>query len=468
MSQIVLSGFAMACDAHPEVVAAPEVSVIVPCRDAMPFLPWALDDLSRSAAPKLELLVCDDGSRDGSREWLEELVAVLAGQELLDEPAMPTELAPNQAPTPLLPRPCVRQEPWPGEESPPPAAATVAGRLAAAGHRFVLLSSGGTGQGAAQNLCLGAASAPLVALMDADDREVPGRLAKLYEALEAGQAAGWDGACSGVIVFGAVSEGMEKYVEWQNSLRDPAELLANRFVEIPGLHQSGLYPREILQERLCGYRDVPEWPIDVDTWMRLAEVGLRVGKVPERLYGWRQHALQSTRNHGRCSTWHLRRCKAYFLLRALPEDVTEAEIWSTGQTLLAWSEALESAMKRLVGEGDSPGCARSLRTVRLVDWRPPSGRRRGGRARDRARAGGGAGPLRPLVQGADTTDGEAAPQLLVIMAASSGPPPGQPPGGEVVARLFAYGEVQARSFVLEALFAAGGANRWVRLDWPVA
>ena len=38
----------------------------------MPFLPWAVDDLANSSVA-LEVLICDDGSRDGSTEWLETL-----------------------------------------------------------------------------------------------------------------------------------------------------------------------------------------------------------------------------------------------------------------------------------------------------------------------------------------------------------------------------------------------------------
>ena len=154
--------------------------------------------------------------------------------------------------------------------------------------------------------------------MDADDRCVPERFRTLLSALE--EHKDWHAVCSQVRIFGAVSEGMESYVCWQNALLEPSELMAQRFVEIPGLHQSGLYPRELLSETLKGYRDLPTWPIDIDTWMRLAEASVAVGKVPSELYGWRQHTLQSTRNHGRCGLERLRRCKAHFLLRSLPKE----------------------------------------------------------------------------------------------------------------------------------------------------
>ena len=45
----------------------------------MPFLPWAVDDLASSSVA-LEVLICDDGSRDGSTEWLETLQSRVENQ----------------------------------------------------------------------------------------------------------------------------------------------------------------------------------------------------------------------------------------------------------------------------------------------------------------------------------------------------------------------------------------------------
>ena len=41
----------------------------MPVRDGMPWLPWALEDLAKSRV-QLEILVCDDGSRDASMAFL--------------------------------------------------------------------------------------------------------------------------------------------------------------------------------------------------------------------------------------------------------------------------------------------------------------------------------------------------------------------------------------------------------------
>ena len=50
------------------------ISVIMPCRNGWPFLPWAVDDLA-SSSTTLEILICDDGSSDGSERWLQALEA---------------------------------------------------------------------------------------------------------------------------------------------------------------------------------------------------------------------------------------------------------------------------------------------------------------------------------------------------------------------------------------------------------
>lgn len=464
-----------------------DISIIVPCRNAMPFLPWAMDDLARSTGCRLEVLVCDDGSTDASGAWLgklyeciaeggapghgshSEAVAAVEAGGAVDDPVATFGEASRAAAPPVD---LVRQEAWPGEcDTTPPAPAEVAARFIAAGHAVRLLASGGRGQGTAQNLCLAAATAPLISLMDADDRCPADRFSKLRSALQANHANGWDAACSSVCIFGAVSAGMARYINWQNSLLDPSDLLANRFVEIPALHQSGLYPRHILCDVLHGYRDLPDWPIDMDTWMRLAEAGVRVGKIPDQLYGWRQHVLQSTRNHGRCSLEHLRSCKAHFLLRSLPPEVHTIEVWSVGQTLEAWARALEEALARALAADLADGgcCAPQERTcvvvareatrrqavaLRLVEWQPR--RRRCSTGLDHS----GLGRCKRAQE-----ENELGWERMV--AEPGFPPPPEPKGGGQAARIFVFGSVALREQA-RRLIGASGAARWAQMDWPAA
>ena len=47
-----------------------EVSVIIPNYNCIEFLPKALDSVLQQSNVSYEILVIDDGSSDGSRDWL--------------------------------------------------------------------------------------------------------------------------------------------------------------------------------------------------------------------------------------------------------------------------------------------------------------------------------------------------------------------------------------------------------------
>ena len=110
---------------------APALSVVLPMRDARPWLPAMLAALAREWATGFELIAIDDGSRDGS-------AALLAN--LCDH--------------------------WPRE-------------------RWQLLEGQGQGVSAARNQGIAASKAPLIAFLDADDRPLPGRLALPLQHLQA-------------------------------------------------------------------------------------------------------------------------------------------------------------------------------------------------------------------------------------------------------------------------------------------
>jgi len=150
---------------------------------------------------------------------------------------------------------------------------------------------------------------------------------------------------STVALIGHGSFGMERYIRWQNSLLAPPDLARSRFVEIPALHQTGLYRTATLRDALGGYRDLPSWPIDQDLWLRWFQAGLKCGKLPDPpLYLWRQHEKQSTRTHGRCSLENMRGSKVHFLLReGGPAHGRAIVLYSVKKTLRAWQADLEAA-----------------------------------------------------------------------------------------------------------------------------
>jgi hypothetical protein len=241
--------------------------------------------------------------------------------------------------------------------------------LARHDRRVLVLDGPGRGVGAALDLALAAAEASLVAHMEADDRCAPDRLARLAAALESDATLA--GVTCRVAQFGARTAGMRRYLDWQNGLLTHEELAAERFVEIPALHQTGLYRAAALRA-LGGYSPRGDWPADIDVWLRWFEhdelvAPLRVAKLPRVLYRWRQHAAQSTRGGGTHALARLRACKAHYLARLVgPRGARPAAVrlLSTGATLEAWRAALTAA-------GVDVACADAWSPGRPIPPAPP-------------------------------------------------------------------------------------------------
>jgi len=267
----------------------PPIDVLLPVRNARRTLPAALADVLAQQDVRLRVLaVVDtdaDGRDDGSAAWL----AAAAARE----------------------------------------------------PRLLLLRGPGRGAAAALQLGLEHCEAGLVGHMEADDRCPPDRLVRLATALVPPLAA----VTSRAGQCGARTPGMRRYLDWQNGLLDHDAMAAARFVEIPALHQTGLYRRQALLA-VGGYRCGGAWPVDIDFWLRWFEHELPVAKLPRVLYRWRQHAGQSTRG----GAWHdlgsLRAAKLAALARLYGpagRQPTALHLLSTGRTLEQWREALPAA-----------------------------------------------------------------------------------------------------------------------------
>jgi glycosyltransferase involved in cell wall biosynthesis len=279
-------------------MARAEVSVLLPAKNAGRYLRPAVSDLLAQRGVEVEVVAVDDGSSDGTGEVLE--------------------------------------------------------RMARADPRLRVVRGGAIGPARALDLALAAARHEWIGQMEADDRCARDRFARLIVAL--GENPEWDGAVSRAGLLGLRSDGMRRYLGWQNRLVEPQALARARFVEIPALHQSGLYRRAALA-RVGGFvgRSLERgWPLDIDFWMRWFELGLCAGRLPRVLYRWRQHALQSTRTSPLHTRDALRRCKAWYFARG-PAGGRSVDLFSVGRTLAAWEAELGAA-----GVAD----------VRAREWRP--------------------------------------------------------------------------------------------------
>ena len=169
----------------------PRVSVLLPVRDEEEFLAENLDSLSAQTLADFEVLVVDDGSRDGS--------------------------------------------------------AAIAAAHARADPRFRVLRQAPAGMVAASERARAEARAPLLARMDADDVALPERLELQVAAIEEEGLAAVGGR---VEYFPAPTDGMRAYADWLNGLTTVEAALRDLWVECP-LPGPGLTARA----ELVSYRD---------------------------------------------------------------------------------------------------------------------------------------------------------------------------------------------------------------------
>ncbi|HLF78359.1 MAG TPA: glycosyltransferase family A protein [Dehalococcoidia bacterium] len=213
-----------------EGAPTPRVSIILSVRNGMLYLPEAIESIAGQTVCDWELVVNDNASEDGTAAYLEQ---------------------------------CAASEP-----------------------RIVYLrSTGDHGAGGGLNRALASARAPLIAVMDADDRALPRRLERQLQFM-AQHPEIVACSCSAYYIDTLGRRvGTAHYsptsVESYQQMRSASEPIAL-------LHPGALIRREVL-DQIGGYRQEFFPAEDVDLWTRLGDVGV-VYALNERLMEYRVHA----------------------------------------------------------------------------------------------------------------------------------------------------------------------------------
>ena len=259
------------------VTIQPEISVLMPVRDAAEWLVEAVESIRAQTAAAWELVAVDDGSRDDTAQ-------ILFEQARRD-----------------------------------------------ARIRVLVTSASARGIVPALNLALAEARGRYVARMDADDVAAPTRFAEQGACLDEGPSLTAVTCAAEGFPDIALGDGMRRYLDWQNALVSPAELRRDRFVEAPLLAPTLMIRAGFLRDALDGWLD-NDWPEDWDLILRLHELGGRVARVPRTLHRWRQHARQATRLDPRYHQGRLLAARAHYLSHFLATDGVTAgrSIWLLG------------------------------------------------------------------------------------------------------------------------------------------
>ena len=251
----------------------PRVSILLPCRDAEPFLDACIESIRAQSESCFQVLALDDGSTDGTG--------------------------------PLL-------RAW-AEHDP----------------RVRLVDRDGSGIVAALRRLSDEARAPILARMDADDIARPGRLAAQLHLLD--RHPGIAACGTGVRYFPrpAPGSGYLRYESWINGLTEPAAVERDLFVECPIAHPTLMVRRDAF-EAVGGYRDT-EGPEDYDLVLRLAAAGCAMTNVPEILHEWRLGAHRLSERSARYSPDAFRHLKIAHLAKGRIPAGRPLVIWGAGK-----------------------------------------------------------------------------------------------------------------------------------------
>ena len=375
-----------------ENIPRPMLSIILPVYNAMPWLTIALRDILKQEVEDehIEILAGDDASSDGSLQYLVR-VALLLGErgsievvgndgivtrclstadaETLMVERIQNGVARSVNPALLVPSRAADSIPSDHHDAIGLSCDEVTVATGARNRLRVLFPEEyvNCGQGVVMTRCLKNAHGAFVGHMESDDARPHGAFQEMMDALR--MHPDWDGVASNTECIGCDAPGMERYIEWQNQQDTPEKMRLSRFIEIPALHQAGIFRAAavFMSTENCCYRDNKKWPADMHFWLSFFHAGLKVGKVSSVLFYWRQHHGQQTRNHGRLSISSMRKCKCEFLCddggpiwtESASKDIV-IEIWSTGQTLEGWVHDISSELERRGKKAQ----------IVPVDWKP--------------------------------------------------------------------------------------------------
>jgi glycosyltransferase involved in cell wall biosynthesis len=208
------------------------ISVVMPCRNAAPYVEEAVASVLGQSYPQVELVVVDDGSTDGSTEILQRLAA----------------------------------------EHP---------------ERITLLFQSRDGPFAARNRALGHANGNYIAFLDADDTWQPDALARLHDALETQPA---DIAYCGWQAIGNAATDTQPNIPPEF---DAGGAILQFLQQSPWPINSVLIRRTLIDE-LRGFSERAPTAMDDDLWLRMLARQPRLVRVPEVLAFQRQHLHRNT------------------------------------------------------------------------------------------------------------------------------------------------------------------------------
>lgn len=227
----------------------------------------------------------------------------------------------------------------------------------------------------ALNYGISIASAPLIARMDSDDYSFPHRIQKQINYLHKYPELGLIATEVDHLPEspGAKDKGYRLYIDWVNSIHSYEDILLNRFVESPLPHPTVLFKKSVV-EKYGSYRN-GDFPEDYELWLRWMEKGVKMEKIPEVLLKWRDGTDRLSRNDNRYRSSAFFKVKAQYLANHLKRlGIKEIWVFGGGRKARKRASYLENHQIEIAGYIDVVPNKTSKKKCITPDQIPPPGK----------------------------------------------------------------------------------------------
>ena len=182
-----------------------------------------------------------------------------------------------------------------------------------------------------------------IARMDADDWSHPDRLKLQSEFLDMNPDYGVIATLVKHVSHSEFTGGMERFVEWSNSIVTYKEILDNRFIELPIVNPSAMWRREIAQEN--GMYLSGNFPEDYEMWLRWLDNGVKICKLKKVLLNWHDSDERLTRTEAIYSDNSFYKIKTKYLAKWLKKHNPfhpKVAVWGASKISRRRARLLES------------------------------------------------------------------------------------------------------------------------------
>ena len=184
---------------------------------------------------------------------------------------------------------------------------------------------------ALQHACAQSA-AEYIARMDADDVALPERLAAQVALMDAIPELGLCG-CQ-VRLAGEPGPGLRRYANWLNALAAPEDIERDLFIECPAAHPAFFVRREAYHAA-GGYQD-HGWPEDYCLLMRIHKAGYQLANVDAALLEWTHRPDRLSMNDPRYAEAAFRALKRHYLREGPLKRHPAFHQWGAGEVGKRW------------------------------------------------------------------------------------------------------------------------------------